>query len=371
MRAMQYNRCVVIQQESVWCVLQSKIGLGLKVVISQLRSHLGLLTFGFVLAVTTVFPSVSKAEPPILELPIDCQVGSTCWLVNYVDTDPGPNHQDYRCGPKSYNTHRGTDIAIANKRIMAAGVAILASAPGTVIGTRDGMPETTAEELKTRRNIVGRECGNGVTIQHQGDWTTQYCHMKGGSVRVRRGDSVQTGDQLGELGLSGFTEFPHIHLAVRNGDTVIDPFTEKAQSEQCNPSANERGLWSQSARDALVYPGPQPFHAGFDVGKPDITSVRAGELTTREFAKDAPALVFWSESYTLNIDDVIEMRLIGPEGNIVSESRTEVDRPMARRFGFVGRKQPKDGWPTGTYTGRVNILHGNRTITQEATAIVK
>ncbi len=347
------------------------MGLVLKVVISQLRSNVKTLALSSVLAATMVFPSVSKADAPVLELPIDCQIGSTCWLVNYVDTAPGPDHQDYRCGPKSYNTHRGTDIAIANKRIMAAGVAILASAPGQVIGTREGMPETTAEGLKTRRNIVGRECGNGVTIQHDGDWTTQYCHMKGGSVRVRRGDTVQTGDKLGEIGLSGFTEFPHIHIAVRNGDTVIDPFTERVQSEQCNPSSDARGLWSQSAYEALAYPGPQPFHAGFDVGKPDITKVRAGELTTREFATNAPALVFWSESYTLNKDDVIEMRLIGPTGNVVSESRTEVDRPMARRFGFVGRKQPKGGWPIGTYIGRVNILHGNKTITQEATAIIK
>lgn len=371
MRAMQYKGCAVIQQESVWCVLQSNIQLDFTSAISQLRSHFKVYTLGSVLAVAMVLPAVSKAEPPVLELPIDCQIGSTCWLVNYVDTDPGPEHQDYRCGPKSYNTHRGTDIAIANKRIMAAGVPILASASGRVIGTRDGMPETTAEELKTRRNIVGRECGNGVTIQHEGDWTTQYCHLKGGSVRVRRGEIVQTGDKLGEVGLSGFTEFPHIHLAVRNGDTVIDPFTRKAQSEQCDPSVNNRGLWSQSARDALVYPGPQPFHAGFDVGKPDITRMRAGELTAREFATDAPALVFWSESYTLNINDVIEMRLIGPNGNVVSESRTKIDRPMARRFGFVGRKQPNGGWPAGTYTGRVNISHGNKTITQEATALVK
>jgi len=371
MRAMQYNGYVDIQQESVLCVLQSKMGLRQKVIISQLRSNIKSLTLGFVLVATMIFPVVTKAEPPVLELPIDCQIGSTCWLVNYVDTDPGPDHQDYRCGPKSYNSHRGTDIAIANKRIMAAGVAILASAPGRVIGTRDGMPETTAEELKTRRNIVGRECRNGVTIQHNGNWTTQYCHLKGGSVRVRRGDTVQTGDKLGELGMSGFTEFPHVHLAVRNGDTVIDPFTERAQSEQCSPTASEKGLWSQSARDALAYPGPQPFHAGFDVGKPDITKVRAGELTAREFATDAPALVFWSESYTLNKGDIVKMRLTAPNGQIVSESRTEVDRPMARRFGFVGRKQPKGGWPVGTYTGHVNILHGDKTITQEATAIIK
>lgn len=371
MRAMQYKGCMVIQQESVWYVLQSNSGRVLAALIPQLRSCLRALPLGFVLAATVVFSGLANADAPVLELPIDCQIGSTCWLVNHVDTNPGPGRQDYRCGAMSYNTHRGTDIAIANKRIMDAGVAILTSAPGTVIGTRDGMPETTAEELKSRRNIAGRECGNGVTIRHKGKWTTQYCHMKAGTVRVRRGDTVQTGDKLGEVGLSGMTEFPHIHLAVRNGDTVIDPFTGLAQSNQCNPSADMQGLWSTSVNQALAYPGPQPFHAGFDTGKPNVTKVRDGELTTREFSKDAPALVFWSESYTLNKNDVIDMRLIAPNGQVVSESRTKLDRPMARRFGFVGRKKPKGGWPVGIYTGRVEILHNNRTITQEATAIIK
>jgi hypothetical protein len=70
MRAMQYNGYVDIQQESVLCVLQSKMGLRQKVIISQLRSNIKSLTLGFVLVATMIFPVVTKAEPPVLELPI-------------------------------------------------------------------------------------------------------------------------------------------------------------------------------------------------------------------------------------------------------------------------------------------------------------
>lgn len=342
--------------------------------ISQLRSFNSAnhaLWACFCAALILSVPSFSKADSIVLELPIDCQVGSTCWLVNLVDSNPGPAHEDFRCGPASYNTHRGTDIAIANKQVMAAGVSVLASAPGTVIGTRDGMPETTPAELKSRTNIRGRECGNGVTIRHSGKWTTQYCHMKAGSVRVRRGDKVETGDRLGDVGLSGLTQFPHIHVAVREGDTVIDPFTGRAQSSLCDPTSNMQGLWSASARAALVYPGPQPFHLGFDIGKPDIGKIRAGLVTARVFKSNVPALVFWAEAYTLQKGDVMSLTVIGPDGKTINESRTELDRPQARRYGFVGKKRPPDGWPLGAYTGRIKILRGTVPAVREVTVIVE
>lgn len=335
--------------------------------IVQLRLICGALSVFAVLAGTVPV----KADDLVLELPIDCQVGSTCWLVNLVDRDPGPGRQDYRCGPFSYNTHRGTDIAIANKRIMAAGVSVLASASGTVVGVRDGMPETTPAEMKSRTNIRGKECGNGVTIRHADNWTTQYCHMKAGSVRVKRGDKVKTGDRLGHVGLSGLTQFPHVHLAVRKGDTVIDPFTGNAQIAACDPEQKAQGLWSTSALEALKYPGPQPFHMGFTIGKPDLDKLRRGLLTQRSFKTTTASLVFWSEVYTLRKGDVINMELRAPNGQIVSKSNITLDRPMARRYGFVGKKRPGGGWPTGTYTGRIEIVRGNTPTVLEATANVE
>lgn len=336
----------------------------------HLRPFYGALTMALCAAVMMT-ASISKAEQPVLELPIDCNVGNTCWLVNLVDSDPGPGRQDFRCGPTSYNAHRGTDIAIANKRLMAAGVAVLASAPGTVLGTRDGMPETTPEELKSRTNIRGRECGNGLTIRHTDKWTTQYCHMKAGSVRVQSGDVVRTGDILGDVGLSGLTQFPHIHITVRDGDTVIDPFTGRAQSSMCDPSSKPQGLWSASAAKALGYPGPQPFNLGFDIGKPNLGKVRAGLLTERIFKPSAPALVFWADSYTLQKGDVITMRLISPDQNVIGQSKTEVDRTQARRYGFVGKKRPPGGWPVGIYTGRIEIQRGDGLTSLDATANVE
>lgn len=343
----------------------------MKLIFAPIRVHLQWCSIAVGALFLLGLAAPGQADAPVLELPIDCQLGQTCWLVNFVDREPGPGYRDYRCGHASYNTHRGTDIAIANKRIMAAGVSVLAAASGTVIGTRDGMPETTEEELKSRTNIRGRECGNGVTIRHSNDWTTQYCHMLAGSIAVQTGDTVATGDRLGYVGLSGLTQFPHVHLAVRKGDTVIDPFGGQTQVAKCDPEAGSEGLWSASAAATLTYPGPQPFHLGFASGKPDLEKVRAGELTQRTFSPDSPALVFWAETFTLKKGDRMTLNFLSPDGGLLATSEVTLDRPMARRYRFVGRKQPKGGWPVGTYTGRIEIIRGTSTISREATAIVE
>jgi murein DD-endopeptidase MepM/ murein hydrolase activator NlpD len=142
-----------------------------------------------------------------LALPLDCAPGRDCWVVNYVDTDPGATARDYRCGHMTYGGHNGTDFAVRDLKAMADGVRVLAAAAGVVRATRDGEPD---ENVRTRGGdaIEGRECGNGVRIEHAGGWSTQYCHLRAGSVSVKRGDTVAAGAPLGLLGLSGKTEFP-------------------------------------------------------------------------------------------------------------------------------------------------------------------
>ena len=68
------------------------------------------------------------AADPTLSLPIDCVLGETCHIQQFVDRDPGPGAGDFRCGGLSYDGHKGTDFAIPTLADMARGVAVLASA---------------------------------------------------------------------------------------------------------------------------------------------------------------------------------------------------------------------------------------------------
>ena len=314
--------------------------------------------------------SPATAEPMLtLDLPIDCRIGEDRWLVNFVDRDPGPGRTDFRCGDLSYNTHKGTDIALANIAQMRRGVAVLAAAPGRVARTRDGMRETDTTTSPT--DLKGRDCGNGVVIDHGKGWRTQYCHMKAGSLAVTQGSQVVRGQRIGDVGLSGRTEFPHIHISVQKDGTVIDPFTGDTQISVCDGTAKLDGLWSETAQKSLAYPGPQPFNIGFSSAVPNVEDVRAGTLQANTFSSESAAFVFWTESYSLLADDDVRLTLRGPDGDIMSDSRILIEKTLARYFRFVGRKKPTDGWPVGTYTGEITITRDGITTTKRANAEIK
>ena len=298
------------------------------------------------------------AEPPSLGLPIDCEIGRTCWLVNFVDRDPGPGVQDFRCGTLSYNSHRGVDFAIRDAGVMAAGVQVLAAASGTVRATRDGVPASTPRDIEMRSRLSGRECGNGVVIDHADGWSTQYCHLKANSLLVHRGDRVEKGQPLGEVGQSGLSEFPHVHMTVRRGDAVIDPFTGETNIAACSPDAKVAGLWAPDLHALLPYPGPQPYYLGFHNGAPDIQDVRNGALTADRFKTTAPALVFWAEVFSVAAGDRIRLTLNGSGAEILHRDAV-VDRPLARWFGFAGKKRTGEAWPTGTYEGVIEVARGS------------
>jgi hypothetical protein len=54
--------------------------------------------------------------------------------------------------------------------------------------------------------------GNSVTLDLGDGVHAVFAHLRRGSVRVRKGDRVRTGDVLGEVGNSGNSSEPHLHF---------------------------------------------------------------------------------------------------------------------------------------------------------------
>jgi hypothetical protein len=190
----------------------------------------------------------AEAEEAIsLALPIRCQPGVTCFFQNYVDHDASDKARDYRCGGRSYDGHDGTDIRIRNLEIQRQGVEVLAAAPGRVVGGRNDM-EDVSIRTAGKAAIAGKECGNGVLIEHEGGWSTQYCHMAKGSVRVKIGDQMTTGQPIGLVGLSGDTEFFHLHFTVRYRGKAVDPFAYGAPENSCGGG---RSIWAASLAEQM------------------------------------------------------------------------------------------------------------------------
>ena len=119
---------------------------------------LGYPRYTALLALSLVW-SGGPAEAIELSLPIDCEIGVTCEVQNYVDLDPSSQARDYQCGNRTYNGHKGVDFRLPSLRAQRAGVNVLTAAPGRVLRVRDGMPDMSVRERGVAA-VNGRECGN-------------------------------------------------------------------------------------------------------------------------------------------------------------------------------------------------------------------
>lgn len=310
-------------------------------------------------ALTGLFLSLAApvaAGNLVLGLPIACELGETCHIQQYVDADPGPGAQDFRCGPLSYDGHKGTDFGLPDLAAMAEGVPVLAAAPGVVKALRDGMADGAYAQGDAQA-VAGRECGNGVVIDHGDGWETQYCHMRRGSLRVAKGEAVARGDVLGAVGQSGKSQFPHVHLSVRRNGDVVDPFSPEA--ETCGEPAGA-DLWQKT-------PGYAPgglLAAGFSPGMPGYDAIKAGRAASDELPPEAPALVLYGYAFGGREGDVIEIVIDGPEGRVITHS-AELDKTQAQLFRAAGKRRPDGGWPRGQYEGSVRLLRAGKEIDRE------
>lgn len=282
--------------------------------------------------------------------PVDCTLGETCFIQNYVDTDPGPGRRDFACGHLSYDGHDGTDFALPTLADMTRGVAVLAPAAGKVTGTRDGMDDI-AFNAPGAPALNGRDCGNGVALDHGSGWTSQLCHLAKGSVQVKTGDTVTAGQPLGRIGLSGRTEFPHVHLSLRQNGVAVDPFRPD-DATTCD-SAAAPSLWTTP----LAYVPAAITGAGIVASPPDFPTVLAG-LPTTDLPRTAPALLVWAVLMGPATGDQLILRLSGPGGQII-EQTVALDKDQARAFRYAGRRIPTTGWPPGPYTAEVTLIRDN------------
>ena len=288
-----------------------------------------------------------------LSLPIDCEPGLTCWIPNFVDMDPGPGVQDYTCGSNAYNAHKGTDFAIANLRVMRKGIDVLAAAQGIVKGIRNNMPDVNFRWLD-RTRLRGKECGNGTVIDHGNGWETQYCHLREGSVAVQKGQLVAPGDKLGLVGLSGLTEFPHLHLTLRHRGAVVDPFN--GEGEECGVRGTN--LWASDAQQQLSYQPSAVYNIGFATSKPNPHKARLGLYDTDRIAGPVETLFVTMEMFGAEPNDQIVVQLSTSDGHIIAQRRITitVNWRKARLFHATGFRDKKQSWSRGTLKADVEIF---------------
>jgi murein DD-endopeptidase MepM/ murein hydrolase activator NlpD len=326
------------------------------------------LGFGVAVIAAVPFAASIAAANPRFAIPIDCEIGPGCLVQNYADRDPGPGVRDFACGSMSYDGHKGTDFRIRDLTIMRRGVAVLAAAPGVVSATRDGVPDVSIRQGGTS-TVEGRECGNGVLIDHGDGWVSQYCHLRQGSVAVKQGDRVDTGARLGLVGLSGMTEFPHVHFEVRKDDTVMDPFTAQPFTERstsCAPMG--RSLWTAAAEARLAHPGAAFLAGGFTDRPVDFAAIDSAPPPAPGAAPEA--LVAYVRVVGVREGDVETLEVTGPDGGVFSKAGPE---PLAATkihwMRFSGRRLNGARLNPGRYSATYTLTRNGSTLIEQRFSI--
>jgi hypothetical protein len=174
--------------------------------------------------------------------------------------------------------------------------------------------------------------------------------MKQGSIAAGKGQRVGKGTPLGQVGLSGQTEFPHVHLSVRHDGEDVDPFVPDGIVQCGEPPA--ASLW----QEPVPYLPGGLIAAGIADRVPDFAEVKAGPPVPATMPAASPALVVWGYAYGVRAGDEMALDLAGPDGLLVNEV-VPLDKTQAQLYRAVGRKA-RGAWPAGDYTGTAVLRRG-------------
>jgi hypothetical protein len=168
--------------------------------------------------------TVSTHEPPVISPPLD----GPRWLDGNSCCDMTPHRMalnplngklwaaerfaiDYLQLSPDGTVYRGD--ASKPESYPFFGADIHAVADGPVVSVVDGLPEQVAGQSPT--GLPLDQYGGNHVVQDIGNGNYAfYAHLKTGSVKVKPGDRLSTGQVIANLGNSGNTDAPHLHFHV-------------------------------------------------------------------------------------------------------------------------------------------------------------
>lgn len=172
------------------------------------------LSFGFLLN-KNYFNAIQHPDTTssvIIDLPFKGK-----WIASGAGASGLTNHHDRIKSQKyavdiikfSDNGKLFKNEGVANEESYTFGAEIISPVDGIVVHITDSLPD---KKIKERDKLAG----NHIIIQFQDTLFVALAHLKQNSIRVKQGDNVRTGDVLAQVGNSGNTDFPHLHIHVQN-----------------------------------------------------------------------------------------------------------------------------------------------------------
>ncbi|MEN8171935.1 MAG: M23 family metallopeptidase [Chloroflexota bacterium] len=130
----------------------------------------------------------------------------------------------------------------------AFGQSVLSPAEGQVVKTVDGQPDLKhvgqlPQDVNYYLEDLTRASGNYVIIDHGDRIWSFLAHLRNGSVKVQAGQKVKTGQVIGEMGNSGYSSGPHLHIHFMDGPDLLSasplPIKFNIEGDTYDPNAGE------------------------------------------------------------------------------------------------------------------------------------
>ncbi|WP_442613887.1 peptidoglycan DD-metalloendopeptidase family protein [Parasphingopyxis sp.] len=176
-----------------------------------------------------LFPAIAGRQAPADTVDLAAPLDSGRYLVVSGGTTPALNPHLMTLSGARFAAYRGQSHAVDiigiddwgfrapgigprdPRRYSIYGARILAPCSGRVVGVSDGSPDMPVPEMD-RSDMTGNHvriaCDGGIVV---------LAHMAPGSVRPAPGDDIESGAWIGNVGNSGNTNEPHLHIHVQRG----------------------------------------------------------------------------------------------------------------------------------------------------------
>ena len=163
-----------------------------------------------------LFKAARSATPPVVPYPLAFPLEGDSYYTSEGGSSRLTNHhhvnraQRYALDFYQLDRFGRRCIGIYPKNLenyVIFGKPIQAPVAGTVLKAQDGLRDMTPPEL----DEINR-AGNHILLKTDDDKYIVMAHMKQGSIAVREGERVEKGSLLGEVGSSGRSEEPHLHI---------------------------------------------------------------------------------------------------------------------------------------------------------------
>jgi hypothetical protein len=178
-------------------------------------TNLLVLAASVFVAVQLVMTYQTPAQPVTVSSPLRAQwyvgQGGHAELVNYHHVTTAQSDALDILQVVDGQTHPTGSTAIDSYYIY--GESLLAPVDGVVTSVVDGLADQPIGSVDP--NPVN-QAGNQVVIAAGGGRYIMFGHIRPGTIRVAVGDRVRTGQVIAQVGNSGNTDEPHVHIQAQN-----------------------------------------------------------------------------------------------------------------------------------------------------------